>query len=135
MAETTLKSPGMVDHPLHYGGADNPYEAIKVIEAWELGFRLGNAVKYIARAGRKYSTIEDLKKARWYLDREIEQLEAPITAAHVEKSVIDHAEAFLQAWTTGDDEALPDRAIELGRALRDAGKDWSGQQSTLDRIT
>lgn len=65
-----------VHHPAHYGGADNPYEAIKVIEAWELGFHLGNAVKYIARAGKKGDTLEDLKKARWYLDRLIEGMEA-----------------------------------------------------------
>lgn len=65
-----------VNHPAHYGGADNPYEAIKVIEAWGLGFCLGNTVKYIARAGKKDSTIQDLKKARWYLDREIQKMEA-----------------------------------------------------------
>lgn len=64
-----------VDHPPHYGGADNPYEAIRVIEAWSLGFCLGNTVKYIARAGKKGSRIEDLRKARWYLDREISILE------------------------------------------------------------
>lgn len=60
-----------VDHPAHYGGADNPYEAIKVIEAWGLGFNLGNAVKYIARAERKGAPVEDLRKAAWYLAREI----------------------------------------------------------------
>lgn len=66
-----------VDHPAHYGGADNPYEAIKIIEALDLGFCLGNALKYISRAGKKpgSDTIEDLKKARWYLDREIQRLE------------------------------------------------------------
>lgn len=65
-----------VDHPAHYGGADNPYEAIKVIEAWRLGFCLGNTVKYIARAGKKSdeTTIQDLEKARWYLDREITRM-------------------------------------------------------------
>lgn len=65
-----------VDHPPHYGGADNPYEAIKVIEAWGLGFNLGNTVKYISRAGKKVPAhfVEDLKKARWYLDREIQNL-------------------------------------------------------------
>ncbi len=63
--------PEQVDHPAHYGGADAPYEAIKVIEAWKLGFNLGNAVKYIARAEHKGATVEDLEKARWYLDREI----------------------------------------------------------------
>jgi hypothetical protein len=66
----------VVDHPAHYGGADDPYEAIKVIEAWALGFCLGNAVKYVCRAGRKnVDPLEDLKKARWYLDREITYLE------------------------------------------------------------
>lgn len=60
-----------VNHPAHYGGEDNPYEAIKVIEAWALGFCLGNTVKYISRAGKKGAALEDLKKARWYLDREI----------------------------------------------------------------
>lgn len=66
-----------VHHPQHYGGADNPYEAIKVIEAWGLGFHLGNTVKYISRAGRKDSSkeLEDLRKARWYLDREIQRRE------------------------------------------------------------
>lgn len=61
-----------VNHPDHYGGKDNPYEAIKVIEAWKLGFNLGNCIKYISRAGKKDSREQDLKKARWYLDREIE---------------------------------------------------------------
>jgi hypothetical protein len=65
-----------VNHPQHYGGADNPYEAIKVIEAWGLGFCLGNTVKYISRSGKKTpDTLTDLKKASWYLDREIHNLE------------------------------------------------------------
>jgi len=60
-----------VNHPAHYGGVDNPYEAIKVIDAWGLNFCLGNTVKYISRAGKKGDTLEDLKKARWYLEHEI----------------------------------------------------------------
>jgi hypothetical protein len=64
-----------VNHPAHYGGEQNPYEAIKVIDAWGLGFCLGNTVKYIARAGLKGDLLQDLKKARWYLDHEIERLE------------------------------------------------------------
>lgn len=66
-----------INHPRHYGGEDNPYEAIKVIEAWGLGFNLGNTVKYISRAGKKdpLALAEDLKKARWYLDREISNQE------------------------------------------------------------
>ena len=62
-----------VNHPDHYGGAGNPHEAIKVIEAWDLGFCLGNTLKYIARCGHKNNDIEDLEKARWYLDREIQR--------------------------------------------------------------
>lgn len=60
-----------VNHPDHYGGAVNPYEVIKVLEAWKLNFHLGNAVKYIARAGRKETSSEltDLRKAEWYLKR------------------------------------------------------------------
>ena len=66
-----------VNHPQHYGGQDNPYEAIKVIDAWELGFSLGNTVKYISRAGKKGKDkeLEDLRKALWYLQHHIETLE------------------------------------------------------------
>ena len=64
-----------VNHPPHYGGGENPYEAIKVIEAWSLGFCLGNVVKYLARAGKKGNELDDLRKARWYLDHEITRLE------------------------------------------------------------
>jgi hypothetical protein len=62
-----------IEHPSHYGGEDNVYEAIKVIEAWDLGFCLANVIKYISRNGKKSgeSDIKDLKKALWYLDREI----------------------------------------------------------------
>jgi hypothetical protein len=66
-----------VNHPSYYNRSENdPYEAIKVIEAWELGFSLGNAVKYIARAGKKNATttVEDLNKAKWYIERRILEL-------------------------------------------------------------
>ena len=65
-----------VNHPPHYGG-DTTYEVIKVIEAWKLGFCLGNAVKYIARAGKKVpgGELEDLRKAKFYLDRQVRELE------------------------------------------------------------
>lgn len=66
--------PETINHPPHYDGEENLYEAIKVIEAWKLNFNLGNAVKYIARLGRKMGTnpVSDLEKAKWYLEREIE---------------------------------------------------------------
>lgn len=65
-----------VHHPQHYGG-DVVYEVIKVLRAWGLDSNvyLWNAVKYIARAGKKTSYLEDLKKARWYLDYEIQKAE------------------------------------------------------------
>lgn len=89
------KADSAVDHPAHYGGEDNPYEAIKVIEAW-LGpiatdiacaqpyspqqvrklvalFHVGTSLKYLSRLGLKPNEpfIRDLEKARWYLDRAI----------------------------------------------------------------
>lgn len=68
----------MINHPKHYGGENNTYEAIKVIEAWDLDFHLGNTVKYISRAGKKNpdKELEDLKKALWYLERKINNLES-----------------------------------------------------------
>ena len=64
-----------VNHPSHYGG-DTQYECIKVLEAWQLNFHLGNTVKYIARAGKKSpDQLTDLRKALWYLNRYIELVE------------------------------------------------------------
>ena len=69
----------MVNHPNHYGGEENVYEVIKVCEAWGLDFDayLFNVVKYVARAGKKDRSkeLEDLKKALFYLDRKIKNLE------------------------------------------------------------
>ena len=66
-----------VNHPSHYGGSENVYEAIKVIENWDLDFHLGNTVKYISRAGKKGTDkeLQDLKKAMFYLERKITNLE------------------------------------------------------------
>ena len=65
-----------VNHPSHY--TDGKIEVIDFIEDKNLGFHLGNTVKYIARAGKKDpdKTIQDLEKARWYLDRKIEKMKA-----------------------------------------------------------
>jgi hypothetical protein len=64
--------PGLPGEPELPGVEDG----IKVIEAWNLGFRLGNVLKYIRRNGDKGDRIQNLQKARWYLDREIAALEA-----------------------------------------------------------
>lgn len=63
-----------VNHPDHYG--KGAYETINVIEAWGLNFCLGNAVKYISRAGKKDPSkeLEDLEKAAWYIQRRIQEL-------------------------------------------------------------
>jgi hypothetical protein len=68
-----------VKNPAYYGGVDNPYEVIKVCEAWDLDkdAYLFNVAKYIARAGKKdpQKELEDLKKAAFYLNRKIENLQ------------------------------------------------------------
>lgn len=65
----------IISSPDHYCKG-RKYEPRKVIHDWGLNFNLGNAVKYISRAGRKNDILEDLMKARQYLDFEIEELEA-----------------------------------------------------------
>lgn len=69
-----------VHHPKHYGGGDNPHEVIKCLRAHKMDRNayLWNACKYILRAGLKHAdkTIEDLEKARFYLDYEISRLKA-----------------------------------------------------------
>ena len=65
-----------INKPAHYT-ANRKYEPIEVIEDWELGFCLGNAIKYISRAGRKDPSkeIEDLEKAKWYICRRMLELQ------------------------------------------------------------
>lgn len=65
-----------VTHPIHYN--QGKIECIEFLEDQDLGFHLGNVVKYVVRAGKKDSakTIEDLEKAAWYLNRKIELLKA-----------------------------------------------------------
>lgn len=61
-----------INHPEHYQGKE--LECIQVIEAFDLGFCLGNAIKYILRAGKKSDRQEDLLKAIWYLNREVRKV-------------------------------------------------------------
>ncbi len=62
-----------IDHPSHYTFSN--IEPIDVIEAWGLGFHMGCLLKYVCRAGHKGNRVEDLRKAAWYLNREIQRLE------------------------------------------------------------
>lgn len=69
----------LVNHPEHYNG-DSEYECIKVLKAWfseseYRGFLRGNLIKYVCRLGKKDNEIQELKKARWYLDKLIEDYE------------------------------------------------------------
>jgi hypothetical protein len=70
-------STDMVNHPPHYtaGGI----ETIDFIEAKQLGYNLGNVVKYVSRSTLKGDQLENLKKAQWYLNREIKQLETKVS--------------------------------------------------------
>lgn len=70
-SEQELQSINLVDRPPHYKSKSG-LEAIQVIEAFNLNFNLGNAVKYILRCNKKGNKIQDLDKAIWYLKREIE---------------------------------------------------------------
>lgn len=68
-----------VENPDHYGGKNNSYEVIKVCEAWGKmnDAYLFNVIKYVARSGKKDKSkeLEDLKKAKWYLDRKIKKMD------------------------------------------------------------
>ena len=72
MLKKKNKENNAVNHPSHY---NQGIEVIDIIETWGLNFPLGNAIKYILRAPYKSNQLEDLKKARWYVNREIERLE------------------------------------------------------------
>lgn len=65
--EFAKKREEKVNHPNHYN--TGKYEVIDVIEGWNLGFNLGNAIKYIGRCEHKSNKVEDLKKAVWYIER------------------------------------------------------------------
>lgn len=75
VADIVKNSQDSVDHPPHYTYGN--IEVIDAIEDWGLNFRLANVIKYVARAEHKVNKLQDLKKARWYLDREISKLETP----------------------------------------------------------
>ena len=67
--EKKAKISNAVDHPQHYQGHN--FEVIDIIDDYNLGFNLGNAIKYILRAGKKDDYCQDLNKAIWYLNREV----------------------------------------------------------------
>lgn len=86
-----------VNHPKHYTSHPSGVECITITE--HMGFNLGNALKYIWRADLKHDAIEDLKKARWYLDRELaKRIAAPETP---EPPAMDGDDGWIK-WNGGD---------------------------------
>ena len=117
-----------VNNPSHYTQGRS-FEPLDVINDWELGFCLGNALKYIARAGRKGCTVEDLKKAIFYLNREISYIEstqAPTFSGDIPRSVLGGSDEDIPfdstdyTWTVssyaGDMAKLGDLYRELEKA-------------------
>jgi hypothetical protein len=68
-----------INHPSHYTWLPNGLEVIDICE--HLGFRLGNVVKYVLRADHKGQAMKDLKKARWYLERELAKRDGSLTVS------------------------------------------------------
>ena len=66
---------GAVNHPSHY---NKGIETIDYIESWNMNFNTGNVIKYVTRAGHKDNKLEDLEKAQWYLQREIQNIKRDI---------------------------------------------------------
>lgn len=97
-----------INSPAHYQAGG--FEVIDIIEAFGLNYRLGNVVKYVLRAGKKGDALSCLKKARWYLEREITQREQGETTQEVtEIDVLNH---------------LLDEPI-VAQQLRRMGIDWT----------
>lgn len=110
-----------INSPSHYAEG-RQYEPIDVIADWELNYHLGNTLKYISRAGRKQNHLEDLKKARYYLNKEIERLEAVPFAVAYEDILQDQAYKVLEG-----DELL----LEYGLADVDELPRWYSSDDYL----
>ena len=146
-----LKSPSFimshdaVNRPSHYAEG-REFETIDVIEDWGLGYHLGNAVKYISRAGRKDDILQDLKKAQWYLTREIENLELERAEAEgilyeyevQEEFPVDYQDiledaAWEEAWATA--EQLNEARTPVYNVQDIGSVDLYVTPEELDRIT
>lgn len=114
-------------NPAHYRG-DRKFEPIEVIEDWNLNYRLGNALKYISRNGRKpgEDPTEGLKKAIWYLEREIASLDTP-SGSYVpdEDGVYDEVLTYY-GQTVDEKEAWPFEATK-----EDWEDFWSGDDADV----
>lgn len=123
MGHTTPED--MVSHPSHYNKGDPVYEPYKVIKAWDCDFNIGNAIKYLARYRNKWDAIEDLEKAKQYIDFEIEALKeqnttrpeftkrVPPDAPHIECANDRNAEDCCHGTTTDNGSHTVDRVKEI----------------------
>ena len=112
-------------NPSHYRG-DRKYEPIQVIEDWNLNYRLGCALKYISRNGRKpgENPTEGLRKAIWYLEREISALEPPEVPFELAyKDIVNYYE-----WDSDDSYMLEPNVTAA------VEKDWEDFWVNEDRI-
>lgn len=117
-----------INHPPHYNDHPAGIECIDVVE--HFGFSVGNAIKYLWRAGLKGDRVEDLKKARWYIDREIEKAAKDAAAQQKTAAAIHRSEGARQAAVTRKRNAARaaralarkrERAKEQRRAARKRG--------------
>jgi len=76
-----------INHPIHYQGKS--IEVIEIIDEFELSFSLGNVIKYILRSKKKGNQLQDLEKAKWYLEHEINKLKPQPKSIQIPKSEID----------------------------------------------
>lgn len=121
------RSPETVDHPDHYN--HGRIEVIDVIEDWGLGFHLGNALKYILRAPHKGRTVDDLRKAMWYLERY-----CSMTARYRDDDTWIQAAQTISPDDAFDGAGLPSEGEAAVRALFgacDAGIAWAGRRGHL----
>lgn len=93
--------------PSYYGREDNPFETIKVIEVWNLGFNLSNALKYVSRLGKKDDESQELNKVRNYLIFEIRRVKKlRVIPARLDFLWPDNVYSFenvIKAWGIQDD--------------------------------
>ena len=125
---------GKIDHPEYYraGGI----EAIDVIEDWKLDFCLGNAIKYIARAGKKSDDIKtDLEKAAWYIKRHWDGVKSghikPIPEQTHTKY---HMEDVCEAWGITDDTLFFVMESLYSLAVPNKDDDYSAYESSLKMV-
>ena len=118
-----------VNRPSHYAEG-RQYEPIAVIEDWELGYHLGNALKYISRAGRKDDIRQDLRKAVWYIERHIEAVEDQNCT--IEQEQVDYEAGCVNLYTEVL-KADPRDLEEPRRLVWDSDETWMHEGPSLDQ--